>query len=280
MPELPEVETVRRGLIPVLLGRRLRSVTAHRPDLRFPLPADFARRMTGRRVDSIERRAKFLLIGLDDGLTLIAHLGMSGHFQIAGAETPRRAHDHVCFVSEDGSSVRFNDARRFGFMDLVETDALSAHRLLVGLGPEPLGDAFTHAYLSQRLAGRRMALKAALMDQRIVAGMGNIYASESLYRARLSPQRRAGEVGAAGLRRLVAATRQVLSEAIDAGGSSLRNHQRPTGELGCFQHAFAVYDRAGEPCPDCRCDVARTGGIRRVVIAGRATFFCPKRQRG
>ncbi len=279
MPELPEVETVRRGLIPVLLGRRLVAVSAHRPELRFPLPADFAARLTGRRVERIERRAKFLLVGLEDRLTLIAHLGMSGHFQIATADSPRRAHDHVCFTTEVGASVRFNDARRFGFMDLVATDTLAAHPMLENLGPEPLGDGFTGSYLAGCLSGRTMALKAALMDQRAVAGMGNIYASESLYRARLSPQRPAGGIGRARSRRLVDAIRTVLTEAIAAGGSSLRNHQRPCGELGCFQHAFAVYDRAGAPCPDCHCAVARTGGIRRSVIAGRATFFCPKRQR-
>lgn len=280
MPELPEVETVRRGLIPVLLGRRLSSVSAHRPDLRFPLPLDFAARLTGRRIERIERRAKFLLFGLDEGLTLIAHLGMSGHFQIADAEMPRRSHDHVCFVAEDGASVRFNDARRFGFMDLAATDRLDAHPMLATLGPDPLGGAFTGPYLSARLSGRTVALKAALMDQRIVAGMGNIYASESLYRARLLPQRPAGSLTVAASRRLVAAIRRVLCEAIDAGGSSLRNHQRPSGELGCFQHSFAVYDRAGEACPDCRCHVADTGGIRRTIVAGRATFFCPQRQRG
>jgi formamidopyrimidine-DNA glycosylase len=279
MPELPEVETVRRGLIPALLGRRLPSVRARRADLRFPLPADFAIRLSGRQVVSIDRRAKFLLIGLDGRLTLMVHLGMSGHVRITTADEPLHVHDHVCFVTDDGASVRFNDARRFGFMDLVATDDLPAHPMLAALGPEPLGEGFTGSYLARCLSGRTMALKAALMDQRAVAGMGNIYASESLYRARLSPQRAAGSVGAGQSRRLVEAIRSVLLEAIAAGGSSLRDHRLPTGELGCFQHTFAVYDRAGAPCPDCRCDVARTGGIRRAVIAGRATFYCPKRQR-
>ena len=280
MPELPEVETVRRGLIPVLLGRRLASVSAHRPDLRFPLPTDFVVRVTGRRVESIERRAKFLLFGLEDGLTLIAHLGMSGHFQIVDADTPRRAHDHICFVADTGAGVRFNDARRFGFMDLIATEDLARHPMLAALGPEPLGDAFTGSGLAARLSGRTCALKAALMDQRVVAGMGNIYASESLYRARLSPLRPAGSLSTAMCRRLVAAIRAVLRAAIDAGGSSLRNHQRPSGELGCFQHTFAVYDRAGKACPDCRCRISATGGIERAIVAGRATFFCPKRQGG
>jgi len=279
MPELPEVETVRRGLMPALVGRRLADVAAHRPDLRFPLPDGFAARLRGRRVEDIGRRAKYLLLGLDGNLTLLVHLGMSGRFQVASGNGPLCLHDHVCFVTDDGWSVRFNDPRRFGYMDLIATDRLSGHPMLAGLGPEPLGEDFTGAYLGARLSGRGMALKASLMDQRTVAGMGNIYASESLYRARLSPLRASGSLGAAGVKRLVGAIRSVLVEAIEAGGSTLRNHQRPTGELGCFQHSFAVYDRAGEPCPDCRCDVARTGGIQRAVVAGRATFHCPKRQR-
>jgi len=280
MPELPEVETVRRGLMPALLGRRLADVSAHRPDLRFPLPDGFAERLRGRRVDRLDRRAKYLLIGLEGNLTLLVHLGMSGRFQVASEEQPRCLHDHVCFVTDRGWTVRFNDARRFGYMDLVESDRLLDHPLLASLGPEPLGGTFTGAYLAGRLAGRAMALKAALMDQDVVAGMGNIYASESLYRAGLSPLRAAGSIDVPRARRLVAAIRAVLREAIDAGGSSLRNHQRPSGELGCFQHTFAVYDRAGEACPDCRCRIAATGGIQRAIIAGRATFFCPKRQRG
>ncbi len=279
MPELPEVETVRRGLMPALLGRRLAEVSAHRPDLRFPLPKGFAARLQGRRVEALGRRAKYLLIGLEGNLTLLVHLGMSGRFQVASGNGPRCLHDHVCFVTDDGWSVRFNDARRFGYMDLVATDRLADHPMLASLGPEPLGEHFTGAYLGARLAGRAMALKAALMDQRMVAGMGNIYASELLYRARLSPLRASGSVSAAGARRLVEAIQAVLNEAIEAGGSTLRNHQRPTGELGCFQHSFAVYDRAGKPCPDCRCDLGRTGGIQRTVIAGRATFHCSKRQR-
>lgn len=279
MPELPEVETVRRGLMPALLGRRLDDVSAHRPDLRFPLPADFAARLRGRRVDSLERRAKYLLIGLEGNLTLLVHLGMSGRFQVASEDGPRCLHDHVCFVTDHGWTVRFNDARRFGYMDLVASDRLDDHPMLASLGPEPLGRGFTGPYLLGRLAGRALALKAALMDQRTVAGMGNIYASESLYRARLSPLRSAGSLSAAGARKLVGAIRTVLGEAIVAGGSTLRDHQRPTGELGCFQHAFAVYDRAGKACPDCRCDLARAGGIQRTVIAGRATFHCPNRQR-
>lgn len=279
MPELPEVETVRRGLLPALLGRRLVGVTAHRPDLRFPLPDRFASRLEGRRVEGVDRRAKYLLLKLDGNLTLLVHLGMSGRFQVAAEDGPRCLHDHVCFVTDDGWTVRFNDARRFGYMDLVATDRVAQHPMLASLGPEPLGEGFTGAYLSGRLAGRAMALKAALMDQRTVAGMGNIYASESLYRARLSPLRAAGSLSVAGAKRLVGSIRTVLLEAIAAGGSTLRNHQQPTGELGCFQHSFAVYDHAGEPCPDCRCNLARTGGIRRTVIAGRATFHCPKRQR-
>ncbi len=279
MPELPEVETVRHGLTPALLGHRLLAVTAHRPDLRFALPANFASRLVGRRVESIDRRAKFLLIGLEGRLTLIAHLGMSGHFRVLREAAPLSRHDHVVFVTDEGWTVSFNDPRRFGFMDLVATGELATHPMLAALGPEPLGEHFTPAYLVSRLAARSTALKAALMDQRTVAGMGNIYASESLFRARLSPRRAAGAVTGARARRLVAAIREVFTEAIEAGGSTLRNHHRPSGEIGCFQHAFAVYDRIGAPCPGCVCDIAKTGGIRREVIAGRATFFCPRRQR-
>lgn len=279
MPELPEVETVRRGLTPALLGHRLIAVTAHRPDLRFALPINFADRLAGRRVESIGRRAKYLLIGIEGQLTLIAHLGMSGRFQVSPQAGPRALHDHVVFVTDVGWSVSFNDPRRFGFMDLVATQDLETYPMLAALGPEPLGDAFTPAYLGSRLASRATPLKAALMDQRTVAGMGNIYASESLFRARLSPRRTAGSVAGTRARRLVAAIREVFAEAIEAGGSSLRNHHRPSGELGCFQHAFAVYDREGARCPGCVCDTVKTGGIRREVIAGRATFHCPRRQR-
>jgi formamidopyrimidine-DNA glycosylase len=280
MPELPEVETVRRGLIPVLAGRRLAAVELRRLDLRFPLPPDFACRLVGRRVEDIDRRGKYLLIRLDSDDIWLAHLGMSGRLCIDGPDAPPAgSHDHVLLRTEEGAAVRFHDPRRFGFMDLIPSDAVDRHPRLAGLGPDPLGPAFDGKFLAGRLAGRRTSLKAALVDQRVVAGMGNIYASESMFRAGLSPLRLAAMVGGAGAHRLVAAIRSVFVEAIAAGGSSLRDHRQPSGELGFFQHGFAVYGRPGEPCPGCRCQPARTGGIRRIVQCGRSTFYCGHRQR-
>ena len=280
MPELPEVETVRRGLLPVLAGHRLAEVEQRRPDLRFPLPDGFARRLRGRRVDDIGRRGKYLLIHLDGDEVWLAHLGMSGRFCVHPGEPPPLApHDHLILRTDDGTTVRFHDPRRFGFMDLVPADALDRYPCLACLGPDPLGPAFDAAYLTGQLAGRLAPLKAALLDQRVVAGMGNIYASESLFRARLSPTRIAGTVSGARAKRLVTAIREVFAEAIAAGGSSLRDHRHPSGELGLFQHGFAVYGRPGEPCPGCRCQLARTGGIRRIVQSGRSTFYCGHRQR-
>ncbi|HEX9809720.1 MAG TPA: bifunctional DNA-formamidopyrimidine glycosylase/DNA-(apurinic or apyrimidinic site) lyase [Alphaproteobacteria bacterium] len=285
MPELPEVETVRLGLAPVLEGRRILRVEARRGDLRVPFPERFAERLEGRRVQRLTRRAKYLLAGFDDGgEMLLMHLGMSGRMVVDGAggiggwRAPV-AHDHVVIETDAGTRITFNDARRFGLMTLIAPGDVPAHPLLRGLGPEPLGDGFTAPALEAALAGRSASIKAALLDQRIVAGLGNIYACESLFRAGLSPRRRAGTVRGARARRLVAAIREVLAEAIAAGGSSLRDHVRPSGELGYFQHRFAVYGREGAGCPGCRCDPARGGGVRRIVQAGRSTFYCPVRQR-
>jgi formamidopyrimidine-DNA glycosylase len=281
MPELPEVETVRRGLLPALAGRGIASVVLRRPDLRFPLPTSFAERLTGRRVLAIDRLGKYLLFRLDDGQVWIAHLGMSGRFRIgtAGDDGSVLTHDHVLIGTDAGQLIRFHDPRRFGFMDLVAADALAHHPMLAGLGPDPLGPGFTRDWLGQRLAGRQAPIKAVLLDQRVVAGMGNIYASESLFRARLAPERPAATLSTAATGRLVVAIRRVFRTAIEAGGSSLRDHRQPSGELGFFQHQFAVYGRAGSPCPGCRCNIAATGGIRRIVQSGRATFYCRYRQR-
>jgi formamidopyrimidine-DNA glycosylase len=280
MPELPEVETVRRGLLPVLQGRQLVEVSLRRPDLRFPLPDAFASRIEGRRVEGIERRGKYLLIGLDSGEVWLAHLGMSGRFCVEqGDPSPIERHDHVVIRTDDGATVRYNDPRRFGFMDLLDAADIDRHPHFANLGPDPLGDDFTAAFLAARFAGRVAPLKSVLLDQRVVAGMGNIYASESLFRAGLSPLRAAASVQGRRVARLVAAIREVFVEAIAAGGSSLRDHRQPSGELGFFQHRFAVYGRAGAPCPGCRCDAARTGGIRRIVQSGRSTFYCGHRQR-
>jgi len=293
MPELPEVETVRRGLAPALEGRRIAHVTQRRPDLRFPLPKRFAERLTGRHISRLDRRAKYILVHLDATANvaeevLIMHLGMSGRFTIHrpdGASAPGRfhhgmpgseRHDHIVFDMEDGTRVVYADHRRFGFMDLVPEVALAASPHLAAIGPEPLGNAFSGPVLAERLAGRRAPIKAALLDQRTVAGLGNIYVSEALFRAGLSPRRIAASV-ATPLRsaRLAAAIRDVLEEAIAAGGSTLRDYAHTDGELGYFQHSFAVYDRAGEACSKPRCG----GTVARIMQSGRSTFFCSSCQR-
>ncbi|MCC7017573.1 MAG: bifunctional DNA-formamidopyrimidine glycosylase/DNA-(apurinic or apyrimidinic site) lyase [Rhodospirillales bacterium] len=279
MPELPEVETVRRAVVRALSGRRLSRVHVRRRDLRVPLPRDFARRLEGRRVLKIARRAKFLLVHLDGGEVLVAHLGMSGRMRLFRKPAPKaERHDHV-EIAAGARVLRFNDPRRFGLMALVRKDKLAGHKWFRSLGPEPLGAGFTGRLLAGRLKGRRTSLKAALMDQRIVAGLGNIYVSEAMFRARLSPRRRAGSVQGALAGRLARAVKSVLRAAIAAGGSTLRDHRRPSGELGYFQHRFAVYDREGKPCPGCTCDVEKTGGVKRLVQGGRATFYCPRKQR-
>ncbi len=275
MPELPEVETVRRGLTMAMEGRRFAAVTVRRPDLRRPFPPDFALRLTGRRVVEVARRAKYLTLFLDDGWVLLGHLGMSGRMLVGWPDTaPPGKHDHVIFDTDDGRRIIFQDPRRFGLMDLAEAASLAEHPLLKDLGPEPLDEAFTPAVLSAALAGRSGPIKTALLDQKLVAGLGNIYVSEALFRAGISPERAAASVAGRRARRLVPAIKAVLTEAIAAGGSSLRDHRRPDGELGYFQHAFAVYDREGDPCPGCDCAT----GVRRIVQSGRSTFFCHKRQ--
>ena len=291
MPELPEVETVRRGLLPVMEGASFVQVEQRRPDLRIPFPPRFARRLTGRRVVALGRRAKYLLADLDDGMVLVMHLGMSGSFRIEAegnsavpgayyhAPAKRRAHDHVVFHMSSGARVVFNDPRRFGLMDLVARSGLDQSKHFKAVGIEPLGNELSGATLAALMAGRQAPLKAALMDQRLIAGLGNIYVCEALWRARLSPDRKAGTLATksggptAAAERLAVAIRDVLNEAIEAGGSSLRDHIRTNGELGEFQHAFAVYDREGVPCPRGR------GTIRRKVHSGRSTFYCPVCQR-
>ena len=280
MPELPEVETVCRGLAARLAGRRLTRVIQRRPDLRFPFPERMAARLTGRRVEKINRRGKYILMHLDDRQVLLVHLGMSGRLVIDQAPaTEPGAHDHVILETDGGAVLTFNDARRFGMMDLVAESALPHHRALACLGPEPLSDAFDGTYLAQALAGRATPIKAALLDQRLVAGLGNIYVCEALFRAGLSPRRLAGNVTGQRPARLVGAIKAVLDDAIAAGGSSLRDYVQATGELGYFQHAWRVYDREGLPCHGCRCDIARTGGVHRIAQSGRSSFYCPTRQR-
>lgn len=280
MPELPEVETVARGLAAVWEGRVLARVTCRRPDLRKPLPPGFAERLSGRRVESVGRRAKYLVVRLGGGLVMLGHLGMSGSMVISrGRNEPPGPHDHVEFVTDDNVMVTYRDPRRFGLLDLCDADGVASHPLLAGLGPEPLDDAFTATVLADRLAGRATPIKAALLDQKIVAGLGNIYVSESLFQAGILPTRAAASLTRRELAALVPAIKDVLARAIAAGGSSLKDHVQPTGELGYFQHSFAVYDREGEKCPGCDCDVSRTGGVTRIVQAGRSTFFCARKQR-
>jgi formamidopyrimidine-DNA glycosylase len=276
MPELPEVETVRLGLELAMAGRILSKVAQRRPDLRRPFPPFFEERLTGRRIDSLTRRAKYLALHLDDGMAVLVHLGMSGRMLVGrqDGQAPGK-HDHVIFDLDDGGRVSFNDARRFGLMDLTESAELHNHPLLRDIGPEPLDQSFTAKALAARIAGKSSPIKIVLLDQTVVAGIGNIYASEALYRAGISPVRDANSIKPRELDKLVPAIKDVLDEAIAAGGSSLRDHRRPDGELGYFQHGFKVYDREGEPCPDCTC---RTG-IERLVQGGRSTFYCAKRQR-
>jgi formamidopyrimidine-DNA glycosylase len=279
MPELPEVETVRRGLAPKLTKRRIVRLIQRRADLRVPLPHDFAARVEGRSVQAIDRRAKYLLLRLDDGNTLVVHLGMSGRMTLhdaASAEaTPFARHDHVVLETDEGWQVRFNDARRFGLMLLLPDSAVAGHKLFKGLGPEPLDDTFDGIALAARLAGRRTPIKAALLDQRTLVGVGNIYACEALFLAGLSPRRSAHTVRSERAERLVQAIKQVLLRSIDDGGSTLRDHVQPGGELGYFQTRFNVYDRAGTPCPTPGCGRP----VRRLVQAGRSTFYCTRCQR-
>lgn len=283
MPELPEVETVRRGLVPAMEGQRIVAAAVNRPDLRWPLPERMAERLTGAKVEALRRRSKYILADLDSGETLIVHLGMSGRMLISGVTlgafhfdhpAPQK-HDHVVLDMENGARVTFNDARRFGAMDLTPTAEAEAHWLLCDIGPEPLGNALDETYLAQRLKGRRTPIKTALLDQRIIAGLGNIYVSEVLFRAGIHPARTCARISASRLGGLVPHIREVLREAVEAGGSSLRDYRQADGELGYFQHTFRVYDREGEPCRTDGC----TGTIRRIVQSGRSSFFCPTCQR-
>jgi formamidopyrimidine-DNA glycosylase len=283
VPELPEVETVRRGLAPVMEGRTILKARIARPDLRWPLPERLAERLKGQRVERLRRRSKYILADLSSGETLLIHLGMSGRMLVSGTmlgefhhHHPAPAkHDHIVLEMDSGARITFNDARRFGAMDLVATDAAETHWLLAGLGPEPLGNAFDEDYLVARLRGRNTPVKAALLDQRVVAGLGNIYVCETLHRAGISPRRKAGRIAEARVRALVPVIRQVLAEAVEAGGSSLRDYRQADGELGYFQHAFRVYDREGGPCVTPGCG----GTVTRIVQSGRSSFFCPACQR-
>jgi formamidopyrimidine-DNA glycosylase len=275
MPELPEVETVRRGLALRISGRRIVRAELRRPDLRRPFPPMLAERLDGARIGGLARRGKYILIELDETGLLLLHLGMSGRITTGSLGEADAKHDHVVLTLDDGTVVRLNDARRFGTLDYLRRGEEAAHPLLAGMGPEPLEPGFDGAYLDRALAGKMTPIKAALLDQRIVAGLGNIYVCEALYRAGLSPRRLAATVTGGRAARLATAIRDVLAEAIEAGGSSLRDYVQANGELGYFQHRWAVYGREGEPCPGCTC----AEGVRRISQSGRSTFFCAKKQR-
>ncbi len=283
MPELPEVETVRRGLGPVMEGVVITRADVNRPDLRWPFPPHMAERLTGRRVERLRRRSKYILADLSSGETLLIHLGMSGRMLVSGDPLGRFAHehpaaekhDHVVLHMENGTRITFNDPRRFGAMDLMATDGADTHKLLAVLGPEPLGNDFHDSVLVEAFKGRNTPVKSALLDQRIVAGLGNIYVCETLFRAKISPKRKAGRIAAPRVAAMVPIIRTVLEEAIAAGGSSLRDFRQADGELGYFQHSFDVYGREGEPCRTAGC----TGTITRIVQSGRSSFYCPICQR-
>ena len=268
-----------RGLAARLQGRVLRRAVLNRPDLRWPMPAGLAARLTGARVQGFRRRGKYFFVRLSGGDSLLVHLGMSGRMTVSpdGLAAPT-LHEHMVLTTDDGWRVSFVDPRRFGCLDLVATDAEDAHRLLAGMGPEPLEDGFTAAVLSAALAGRRTPIKAALLDQGVVAGLGNIYVCEALFRARISPKRLAASVAGARAARLVPQIKATLTEAIAVGGSSLRDYRQASGELGYFQHAWKVYGREGEPCEACP-GLPGCAGIRRLVQSGRSTFYCPRMQR-
>lgn len=283
MPELPEVETVRRGLSPAMEGVVIARADVNRPDLRWPFPVDMTTRLTGKRVERLRRRSKYILADLDSGESLLIHLGMSGRMLVSGDPLGQfvhdhpapQKHDHVVFHMENGARVTFNDPRRFGAMDMMETQTSPTHKLLAFLGPEPLGNDFHEDYLIQAFKNKNAPVKSVLLDQRIVSGLGNIYVCEALFRAKIHPSRKAGRISSARVATLVPIIREVLSDAIEAGGSSLRDFRQADGELGYFQHRFDVYGREGEPCRSAGCpDV-----IRRIVQSGRSSFYCAQCQR-
>ena len=289
MPELPEVETVRLGMVPVMEGFRLTDVETRRGDLRIPFPRDFAARMRGRKVTALRRRAKYLLADLDSGETLVIHLGMSGRMSVYAEGKQRRIgsyvydkapegagtgkHDHVVFETDAPARIIFNDHRRFGLMTLVDTKTIEQDKLFKDIGIEPLSGKFNTAYLAKALDGKKTPIKSALLDQRLIAGLGNIYVCEALFRARISPKRLAGSIKKDRLTPLVTAIKKVLKDAIAAGGSTLRDHAQATGDPGNFQHHFLVYGREGKPCK-----LGCNGTVKRIVQAGRSTFYCPKCQ--
>lgn len=283
MPELPEVETVRRGLSPAMEGAVIARADVNRPDLRWPFPVDMAARLSGRRVERLRRRSKYILVDLDSGESLLIHLGMSGRMLVSGDPLGQFAHehpaaekhDHVVFHMDNGARITFNDPRRFGAMDMMETATVESHKLLAVLGPEPFGNDFHEDHLVAAFRNRNAPIKSVLLDQRTVSGLGNIYVCEALFRAKIHPARKAGRISKSRVATLVPIIRDVLSDAIDAGGSSLRDFRQADGELGYFQHSFDVYGREGDPCRRTGCSTT----IRRIVQGGRSSFYCPQCQR-
>lgn len=281
MPELPEVETVRRGLIPALQGNIIENIKVLRRDLRGGVPEDFEKSLVGRRIEAIQRRGKYLILKPDEGFVWIMHLGMSGQTKIIAANENYELvkHDHIVITMDNGVRFIFHDPRRFGGSTLAKTNDWQSEKPFCLMGPEPLGNDFNGPALAERLKGKTVSIKAALLDQRVVAGVGNIYACEALYRSGISPQRKAGSVKGNRAENLAIAIRSVLNDAIESGGSSLRDYHHTDGSMGYFQHSFAVYDREGQSCHDCVCDFEKSGGIKRIVQNGRSTFYCGIKQR-
>ena len=279
MPELPEVETVCRGLDPVMRGQKILRAEIRRKDLRKPFPPRLKSALEGATIQHVSRRAKYILITLDTGKILVMHLGMSGRVQIEGEGYTPKTHDHFMLHLKNKRVIVLNDARRFGIVLLVDAATMDDHPVFAALGPEPLSNDFSGPYLVERLRGKKVAIKTALMDPRVVVGVGNIYASESLFLAGISPEREAGSISGDRAEKLVQAIRKVLKKAIEKGGSTLKDHRQASGELGYFQHHFTVYDKVGEACPGCSCDIVKTGGIRRIVQGGRSSFYCAEKQK-
>lgn len=281
MPELPEVETVMRGLEPVLLNQRIRSVTMNRADLRIPLPHDLQQTIVGQTVNRLHRRAKYILVNLSNAQILAVHLGMSGKISILPAKTNYIAepHDHLLIDLESGTRLIYNDPRRFGMIFTLPSEDRYSHKAFAHLGPEPFSNEFDADYLKSKLKNKTTSIKQALLDQRLVVGVGNIYACEALYQAGIDPKIQAGKISKAKLASLIPIIQDVLSRAIKAGGSTLKDYRKADGELGYFQHSFNVYDRKGLSCGNCDCNIDKTGGVQRIVQSGRSTFFCPKKQR-
>jgi len=279
MPELPEVETVCRGLDPVMRGRTIVAVDVRRAGLRDPFPKGLAKTLMGAKIAHVMRRAKYILMPMDIDQTLVLHLGMSGRILVQEEGYRPVKHDHLILHLDNGRAIVFNDPRRSGTVFLAKTDSLETHKAFRAMGPEPLSNEFSGPVLASALKGRKTEIKTAIMDQRIVVGVGNIYASEALFMAGISPKRVSGTVQGEKAEALVQAIRQILRRAIKAGGSSLRDYRKADGKLGLFQHGFTVYGHTGKACPGCTCDVGKTGGIKRIVQGGRSTFYCPRKQK-